>query len=110
MDSLVALGNEVWTWFGVEDNQNRANAIAAVLAVLLTILGLLGGAFWFIVKPIFKKKPPEPPVFTASLPTGDVLSMDQHLMILDKREAQLQEKLRTPMWKKAIFSIARLRR
>lgn len=92
MEWLVDLGNQIWAWFGVEDNQNRVNAIAAVVAVLLTILGAVLTALWFIGKRLFAKSAlPQPPA--PSLPTGDVLTMDQHLTILDKREAQLTEKL-----------------
>ena len=87
--------NSAWEWFGTSENQNRATAIAAVSAVVLTILG----GIWYSVRSSVTAvaNRGEQAVLPSNpmLPSGEILSMDQHLTILQKREDQLTAKLGT---------------
>ncbi|MEI4232268.1 tetratricopeptide repeat protein [Roseovarius sp. D22-M7] len=91
IDQLVEIGNAIWAWFGNEDNQSRAVAIATVVGTLLAVAGVILGAVWGVLRFFFPKRPEgnAPP----SIPTGELLTMDQHLTILQKREDQLEAKL-----------------
>jgi len=99
MEWLYDFGLVIWDWFGDEDHQNRVTAIAAALTVILAIAGTVFGAAWYMITRLFLRRntpqnAPDQPQPAAS-PQGDVLSMDQHLTILQKREEQLEAKLST---------------
>ncbi|MEI4231946.1 hypothetical protein [Roseovarius sp. D22-M7] len=86
---MVETGNAIWAWFVVEDHQNRVTAMAAAITAGIAVAGITGGVIWYYV--IRRKSPPAELV----LPQGHVLTMDQHLTILQKREDQLEAKLST---------------
>src|SRR6056297_3434899 len=99
MEWLYDFGLVIWDWFGDEDHQNRVTAIAAALTVILAIAGTVFGAAWYMITRLFLRRntpqnAPDQPQ-PAALTRGDVLSMDQHLTILQKREEQLEAKLST---------------
>jgi tetratricopeptide (TPR) repeat protein len=91
MQWLYEFGVAIWEWFGDEDHQNRVTAIAAALGVIVTVSGAILGAIWVVLRYLWAKrgKGTAPP----PIPGGDLLSMDQHLTILQKREDQLEAKL-----------------
>ena len=93
MDQIIEYGNAIWSWFGVADNQNRAEAIAAVAAVVLTVSAAVGTGLWYVVRLCMPKGKNPDAVLRNSIPTGEVLSMDQHLTILEKREERMRDKL-----------------
>lgn len=94
MDWLVTTSNDIWAWFGIEDNQNRVQAIAAVAAVSITILSVVLGAIWFIFTKLIAGRPvPDAQEPTAVASRAGHLTLDQHLAILDKREEQLIQRL-----------------
>ncbi|WP_306154544.1 tetratricopeptide repeat protein [Roseovarius sp. MMSF_3281] len=99
MEWLYEFGVVIWDWFGDEDHQNRVTSIAAALTVILTIAGAVFGAAWYMITRLVLRRnaPKQVPDQSqpAALPQGDVLSMDQHLTILQKREEQLEAKLST---------------
>ncbi|MBR9842579.1 MAG: tetratricopeptide repeat protein [Rhodobacteraceae bacterium] len=91
---FVEFGIMVWDWFGEEDHQNRVTAIFAALAVIVPVIGATLGVLWYLLKYIFGKSDQTPePIPEPILPTGDLLSMDQHLAILEKREERLKAQL-----------------
>ena len=99
MEWLYDFGLVIWDWFGDEDHQNRVTAIAAALTVILAIAGAVFGAAWYMITRLFLRRntpqnAPDQPQPAAS-PQGDVLSMNQHLTILQKREEHLEAKLST---------------
>jgi tetratricopeptide (TPR) repeat protein len=99
MEWLYDFGLVIWDWFGDEDHQNRVTAIATSLTVILTIAGAMLGALWYVITRLIwhRNRPenaPDQPQ-PAALPQGDVLSMDQHLTILQKREEHLEARLST---------------
>ncbi|WP_299654217.1 tetratricopeptide repeat protein [uncultured Tateyamaria sp.] len=50
MDWFVEFGLAVWSWFGVEDNQNRVSAIAAAFGVFAVVAGAILSAIWWLVQ------------------------------------------------------------
>ncbi len=93
MQWLYEFGVTIWDWFGDEDHQNRVTAIVAVLGLIITVGGAILGATWYIVIRLLGRcKHTEQEPQTVLL-KGDVLSMDQHLSILEKREDQLKARL-----------------
>jgi tetratricopeptide (TPR) repeat protein len=93
IDQIVEMGNAIWAWFGNDDNRSRAVAIATVVGVLVTLIATIVGVLVFFVRALKPKRQTPRDVSTPRRPTGDVLSMDLHLKLLEKREAQLKEQL-----------------
>ena len=54
-DTLVEIGNAIWAWFGNEDYQSRAVAIATVVGTVLAVLSAVAGIVWAVLRLIFPK-------------------------------------------------------
>ncbi len=90
---------EVWDWFGIEDNQKRATAIAQVVATLLMLLAGVWAFFKLFVPWLIRRKP-DPPQQTPSLPVDPnepVMTMKRSVFEaeLNKRAAEVEAALAT---------------